>query len=116
MIIKADGSEEIHPACFEIVQIGRVIYMTVHIELITADSCAPLMFHGVLLPKILYRLYSTGLLTENAIHWYIAAIIYQGGVAQLVEQTAHIRFVRGSNPFATKEKAVLAMQEQLFSV
>ncbi len=25
-----------------------------------------------------------------------------GGVAQLVEQAAHIRFVRGSSPFAAK--------------
>ncbi len=33
--------------------------------------------------------------------WYSTLTVYRGGVAQLVEQTAHIRSVRGSNPFAT---------------
>ena len=31
---------------------------------------------------------------------YSAFRIRRGGVAQVVEQTAHIRWVRGSNPFA----------------
>ncbi len=30
--------------------------------------------------------------------------VYYGGVAQLVEFPAHIRFVRGSSPFATKNQ------------
>jgi hypothetical protein len=35
--------------------------------------------------------------------WYISGVqdsLLHGGVAQVVEQAAHIRWVRGSNPFA----------------
>jgi hypothetical protein len=43
------------------------------------------------------------LLTGPQSRWYISEVqdsFLHGGVAQLVEQAAHIRWVRGSNPFA----------------
>jgi hypothetical protein len=34
------------------------------------------------------------------VHVLFGALVLRGGVAQMVEQAAHIRFVRGSSPFA----------------
>ncbi len=56
---------------------------------------------GVFHPHPRFPLLFCELLTEQGGCWYSRFCFNQGGVAQSVEQAAHIRLVRGSSPFAT---------------
>jgi hypothetical protein len=98
--------EKLNTGVFEVVEIYGVVDMSIAVTLVGSSRQLALVYHSPgsvksMLPQV--KLRQCFLLTRKSrvgIFLEFDKSVKNGGVAQMVEQAAHIRWVRGSSPFA----------------